>query len=416
MRLKVILAGLILLLTSTAAQAQEAVGIQPPGALLGSALDQTEPETRVLSPDGALLAGFGTGGLCLYTFTPPAGGCFAAPFPWQPAHLLWSPDSRRIAFAPDVFGDFIEGDIWVFDVANRVFVNRTDDGIDAIGQPPTPGITLDYAPFWHPVSGELHFFRSESLPTQTGTLAWTLTLRRMPADTGDSTLLLDLSAQFPLFSVYESRLPLYLSSPAAVSPDGTRLALLVRGQDPDDARNGVWLLSLTDAASAARLTRVRLGGGLPGWQTTDNMFIDGLMWSRDGAGLVVATYDASLSSTVYSNLYYINVSNGDIVALLDFSNASQTDFFPLAADQMALSMFVPQGAVLHPTANELLLFGAVPGEIGPAALFSIALPPGQPPAVRALQQVNRAEGQPTQPSSAGVGRVFIGGYLFPLGG
>lgn len=415
MRWTVITAAIMVLLLNGTLQAQDAApaGAQTPLAILGGTVEQTLPETRSLSPDGTMLVGFGANGLCLFLLNPPAGQCFAAPFTWTPLHLIWSPDSRRIAFTPDVFGEVIEGDIWVFDVANRTFVNRTEDNLNEIQ--PVPGMILDYAPFWHPVTGELYFFRSETVTTPGGQVGWTQTMRRMPADGGDVALVLDLSSRFPPFSIYESDPPLYLHSPAVISPDGTRVAVLVRGQDPADRRNGVWLLRLDTPAEPLRLTRARLTSGMPAWQLNDNMFISGMTWTRDSAALVMATFDPSLNSVVFANLYYFDLATGDITPLFDFSAAAQTDFFALSAAQVPMSMYVPQGAVLHPTANQVLTFGAVSGEIGPAALFSIGLPPSAPPTVNFAQQLNRTEAQPTQPASAGGGSVFMGGYLFTLG-
>jgi dipeptidyl aminopeptidase/acylaminoacyl peptidase len=397
--------------------AQEVLTVRVSAPLVdavGAYIAESAPESRVLSPDGTLLAGFDNGELCLYALPNTGVNCFPAPITvgGSPAALVWSPDSRKIAFTADVFGDLAEGDVWVFDVGLSAFSNRTDDGLLALTNDPASGVTLDYAPFWNPATGDLYFFRSQPFPSDGEQRVWSLSLQRMGANGGAPEIVLDFTTTFPQFSLHRANPRVYLDSPAAISPDGTRLALLVRGQNPDDSRNGIWVMNLNDLESRTRLTRARIGAGSPEWDSPDLMFVNGLAWTANGAGLAVTTHDETSSNAVHANVFYIDIATGRVIPLIDFSHTEATDFFAFSTDEYPLSFFVPQGVTMSPIGTAVLIYGGIPGGAGPAGLIELPVPPDDPPVVRLAHRINNAERQLTHPSSFSVNSALLGGYLF----
>lgn len=382
---------------------------------LNDPITRMAASTRVLSPDGTRLAGFGDGQLCIFDVTSGLATCTPAPadLTAPPETLAWSPDGTRIAFSADVFREFAEGDIWVFDVAGRTFTNRTDDGVAQLTTDIDPATRLDYAPTWDAATGALYFVRSVPVPLEGGQFGWSLELMRFAApDAVEPERVLDFTGVFPPFSLFRT-LPLrFLNSPLAISPDGTRLALLVRPTDPDDVRGGVWLLDMNDVSSRVRLTRARLPLGLPDWEPSDTMFVTGLAWASDGSGLVVATTDPSDNRAIAANVHFVDVSDGQITPLLDFSRADRTDFFSFSADEYPLTFFVPQSATMSQAGNTVLTFGAVSGEVGPAGLLAIPVPPGDAPQLRLLHVIENAQRQTLHPPEQAGLNVAIGGYIF----
>ncbi len=79
--------------------------------------------------------------------------------------MVWSHDSRYVAFTEDNIEDPVETDIWIYDTDRNRMLNFTDDGQSGENFDPLIA-TVDLAPTWNPVDNSLYFLR-DTAPTGT---------------------------------------------------------------------------------------------------------------------------------------------------------------------------------------------------------------------------------------------------------
>lgn len=188
---------------------------------------EVEGTICALSPDGQWLAGLGPDReFCIWStddLTPTL-----VPFhePIDPDSIAWSPDSTAVAFSLQAFLQGIDGDIFVYELADETIHNLTDDGVEggffsADDAKPFP---IDVMPAWTPDSSAIVFARSvwadvDEIPTD---------IARIPRGGGEVEVLVSVPAR-----------PFSIFTPMRVLADGT-IVYTFAFNDVDDAQNGIW--------------------------------------------------------------------------------------------------------------------------------------------------------------------------------
>jgi hypothetical protein len=331
----------------------------------------------VLSPDGNLLAWTTAGSaICVGTISEPAATCYPVE-ETRVSDLYWSPDSRFIATHENVVQQLLEGDIWLFEVATGQITNLTDDGVTDFRD---DGALLDITPVWDPATNGLYFFRAVDDPAND---RFTNGLYRIAAQdgvpTGEPELVADLSSQFERpFPVYNSPGQFALNGSAAISPDGTTMAVLTRPALDDI---DIWLIDLAGGAldHVAAWENIKTLG-VPVWSPTDGDVPEGLAWMPDNQGLIVVDINTAFGGPTASPLArYIDIMSGAVTPLVDFSGVPDAPtFLRPAADSTGLSINdLHRNSVLLRDGTALLYFNAAfvyGGETNPA-FSALSLPP-----------------------------------------
>lgn len=270
-----------------------------------------------LSPDGTRVAWGAPGGLCLYDLDAEAGDCHAFPEKFAGSFgeynpLRWSPDSAAVAFTEDAFRLMNDSDVWVYKLASGEFTNLTDDGVEGGWLGPkieNTSFALDYAATWNPVDGDLYYFHSQPLPD-----GWTLDLFRTTPGTYEAEQIGSYGVGFPTLSVY---------FPPQLSPDGTRLAVIVLDQKLDDLRSGVWTIDLMDGGAelVANLPNLRKAG-FPEWQDKEYMLPREVAWA-DATTLLVNLVNSAFNTGASWGTQVIDTASGTIVPLVDMSGLAE---------------------------------------------------------------------------------------------
>lgn len=407
-------------------QVQELVELIAPDA------GPTPFRSAIIAPDGSKIAWYAANedAWCVYTFSAAEITCYphTEAFRGQPIYPVWSPDSNRIVYTESLFVHFFESDIWVFDTTTGDITNWTDDGADEvpfIREVEGPQPKLDYSPIWHPLSGDLYFFRTEDLEIF-GLEVRTLVLMRlndeMVANGDEPELVTDLTEALPLFSVYSQDFQGHLSAPAAISPDGTLMALRVLGSDREDERDGIWVIDLNEPARPQQLTGSLFSAGLPQWIEPGVMRIDGLTWTADGQRIIVALRVDDMSTAGLWSMYYtIDADTGATEPLFDYEALpGQADVFaeePFAGftgDFAGLASHQTMAIYTASTASHesLLLLNPVQFQERGFMLIDIT---GEEPALQDYVAQDELDVIPMNYVSASAdGKILIGGYLVTL--
>jgi WD40 repeat protein len=183
-----------------------------------------------LSPDGSFIAGVSVdGGFCIWSVPDLNPTCAGADLDIDPDSLAWAPDSSAIAFSVQAYRLIIDGDIFVFELADGGIHNVTDDGLVRMivtdgEESPAP---VDVMPAWTPDSAGIVFSRTvyddrEELSNE---------LMRVPRTGGEPETLLSLRG-----------LPGSIYLPLRVLADGSVL-YTVGFNDQSEPQNGIWRLS-----------------------------------------------------------------------------------------------------------------------------------------------------------------------------
>jgi WD40 repeat protein len=183
-----------------------------------------------LSPDGSFIAGVSVdGGFCIWSVPDLDPTCAGADLDIDPDSLAWAPDSSAIAFSVQAYRLIIDGDIFVFELADGDIHNVTDDGLVRMivtdeEESPAP---VDVMPAWTPDSAGIVFSRTvyddrEELSNE---------LMRIPRTGGEPETFLSLRG-----------LPGSIYLPMRVLADGSVL-YTVGFNDQSEPQNGIWRLS-----------------------------------------------------------------------------------------------------------------------------------------------------------------------------
>ncbi|MFL5761957.1 MAG: SH3 domain-containing protein [Thermomicrobiales bacterium] len=144
--------------------------------------------------------------------------------------VVWSPDGSKLALAEESFQTFIDGDVWVMDVATGAITNVADDGYDGkilLSEDTDQTFSIDVLPAWRPDGKALAVSRS---PYRNGQFRGNQIIE-IPLDGSKPTTLL----------------PVTLEEPGVVhfgmlySGDGSHLFFTVAHSSPDNPQNGLWI-------------------------------------------------------------------------------------------------------------------------------------------------------------------------------
>jgi hypothetical protein len=400
---------LIVLVAMSAVSAQDVSTWKVVNAEPIHTLTDDQPQNAVLAPDSSAIAWGDSQELCLYRFAEEETKCYALPENFTAfgrySFLNWSPDSAYLAFNDSFFDYYYEPDIWVFEVATETFTNRTDDGItDGVLSALEEGAIFDYIPVWNPVNGDMYFFRSTEVA---GIDRLSLELYLMPLSRTEPKLVRDLTRDFPIYSIYRQ---------PVISPDGTKMALIVIPARHDDPHLGVWVLNLQNGDLDQVATLDDLQQGLPDWLPEDALLPpDTLTWAGND-GLVVLAANTVTRAPLAQNAYYIDLVAATVQPLLDFSALPDEEAF-LAEDENGDTplLRMPRTGTVTPDGSTWVYVGSNPGV---AIIYALPLPPdGSPPT-----EIDRIEPLEVGPWSRSVssinadGTALLWGYMMELSG
>jgi hypothetical protein len=316
--------------------------------------------------------------------------------------MSWSPDSATLAFNETLFDAFYESDIWTHDPANLTVSDRTDDGFDRFPlDDENAGALLDYAPTWNPANGDLYFFRSQRINGE-----YTLQLYLLPLSRTEPKLVGDFSADLPVLSIYQ---------PPVISPDGTRMAMIVLAQNyREDDRSGIWIINLGDGSLEQVATLDDLQGGMPEWLEEYMLLPDSVAWAGDTA-LVVTAIDLQFSTTITQNAYYLDLAADTIQPLVDFTDIDSTRaLFEENDEGLFPALRIPRGGAVTPDGMAWVYVGTARQVTEEGLVWAVNLPPdGSEP--RVIGTIDRYEVGPwteSRNSFASDGnRALIWGYV-----
>ncbi|MDX1991924.1 MAG: hypothetical protein SF029_06030 [bacterium] len=372
MRLKLWMVMLCLLMVGTVSAQQNAPVRVVDVVHITDLFPERTPRIMDMSPDGTKMVFLRPDALCIYQFESTQQDCIAAPDNLglsQGIKPEWSPDGRFVAITEDPFRRLFESDIWLLDVENRTFIHRTDDGVYGSVLRPQDGnqpIPVDFSPIWNPVSGDLYFFRIRIASAEGSRLNDTYVFR-IPADQLGTTSEPEEVA-FLSNTLADHAYPVYasnrygLSGVAAISPDGTRLAFLVRPMQAGHRDEGIWTLDLESGELEQELYLEEIVPlGMPAYtvealQQRDSYgyVLEALDWTSDSAGLVFNVFDYSFNPALPWLSYHLDLTSGTITPLADFSDVRD-----------AASMFtIAEGEAVSPRYDQMQAMVLLPGEGG----------------------------------------------------
>lgn len=332
-------------------------------------IDEVDPRTAMLAPDGTRIAWFDRrddGGICVYELAAESTQCQTLPETFASAapYVLWSPDSRYVAFTQDGLRYFHEPDIWVFDTENQVFSNRTDDGINRwrLLRPPQAGdspgpLWFDHTFTWGP-DGNIYFMRFNA-PDAAEFGEGTSGLYRISPSDGEAELIRDLTNNFVRLSIYQQQ-EYNLNGAMAVSPDASQIAFIVMENDFNSTANGVWLMPLSGDKAPHQVVRaIHLKGGTTEvFRNTEAFLIPmGLAWTPDQTGLYMLAHNPQYTTDATTILYHVNVKTGTVTPLTDFSGYTRDELFSVDETTGHTPFYnVPRAAVMSPDGTTPLVF------------------------------------------------------------
>lgn len=359
--------GLIVLFSISVASAQSpAEGWKMTDAQSLADLTGADMRFETLSPDGTTVAWVNVDTLCLFTFAMSDQQCTAMPENFKGfgkySYLSWSPDGKTLVFTEDAILHVDESDIWTYDVAGGTFEDRTDDGVYGRFMPhPDPNVLLDYLPVWSPVNGDLYFFRSTFSDQDAIT-----TVQLLPLTRTEPKQVVDFSADFWVFSFYR---------PAAISPDGKQMAIIVLAQRLDDPQNGVYIINLEDGSVERVMTMDDIKLGMPEWAIAESQLHPDLVQWVGNEGMIVYALDENVYDGIWANAYYVSLASKSVTPMNDFSKIpDRSAFVGEEGDSNAPILQIPRAGVVSPDGSTYLYLGYKPDPTH-AYVWSRALPP-----------------------------------------
>ena len=302
-----------------------------------------------LSPDGTTLAWQGPDGLCIQEHNQSAG-CTALPerFSGRTPLLQWSPDGRYITFQENALVYFVDADVWLFDVEESSVINLTDDGDAEFGFGDfETDIWLDTVMTWGP-DNQIYLLRT-TIEAGNKIDDRIYELLRIDPDTGNATVIQDLTQQFEMFPVYYPQ-QYSLDGVMSVSPDASQMVISVTEQDRESPNNGIWLLDLSgtdEPQQVGTIDQFMTGYNAELYEEASSYTIESLAWDADGTGLFV--YAQSPRDVFQFNMvYHLDLDNGDIVPLVDMTEYTLSDLPNSDDPRPSASEFIPITPVLSP--------------------------------------------------------------------
>jgi hypothetical protein len=321
------------------------------------------PQTAVIAPDGSRIAWLDSAQLCTVAIADGSLRCIDVPesFEGFPSHLLWSPDSRYVAFSEEWTRTLRDPDLWVWDTTNGQLTNRTDDRFRRLPFGDTPDESEGSGPLWLEqvyawgADGNLYFVRQE-IPDVTHRDINSTALYRLSPESGAPEQIRLLSGLFENRSIYEM-FERSLNGSLAPSPDVSQIAVLVRERDPDSRNSGVWIMSLADDAPPRQVITVEdlNAGMLRGAERA--MTPMGVAWKSDGMGLFIYSsfLPATDSPSRRTMLHYYDLASGGLTPLTDLSDYSEDQLNEVVdGSDYTLRYFMPVSAVLTPDGSAVL--------------------------------------------------------------
>lgn len=330
-----------------------------------------------LSPDGTQVAfstrieqaGQRIRSLCIYTIEDKGTTCTAFPEDTQVARtdrLAWSPDSRHLAMTEDFLSRLDEPDVWIFDLETQRFSNLTDDGVQGNLSEETGGL-IDYFPIWHPVTGDLYFQRmqeSDQGPVNS--------LQRVRA----GSLKVEQVAILPEY-FFEGVVP----AAPAISPEGTRIAVILKNPEADYVYGGLYIIDLESGTSEQVLGLENLATGT--YVDLDaeasaglwRLFPAALAWTGEDTllmGRSAFTYEIMPAALIYN---HIDLVSGTATPIIDLSEYDTRALFEVNASlQISYGAYYPFYALLG-AENRTLYYASRADFSSRQLLLSLPIPP-----------------------------------------
>lgn len=376
----------------------------------------------VLSPDGTMIAWYtpqDTGAMCVYTFVDDQTICTAVPetFRSQPPALIWSPDSRTIAFTQDFVIYLHEADIWLYDVQAQIFTNATDDQLEInllsseVSGAAGP-LWIDLAMTWGP-DLNLYFIRHE-LPDPADRDHYSVGVYRLDPQSGAVSLIRDITTDFEQYAIYQNR-ELEFDGALSVSPDGQHIALVVLERGLESPNSGIWVMPLDGSAAPRQLVATtQFTPGLPAMAAREDMFgiPMGVAWSADGRSLYTLASTLSMGrADTGAVVYQIDVETGSLTPLNDFSGYTPQEIFIPDDSGYPPAFYFPRGAVMSLDGTTPLVFHAFP-QSGQGGLSALRMVDGalQPEVLLVWDDYSVVPAAVS--SAARDGKLLMWGYLF----
>lgn len=324
--------------------------------------DIGDTHNMTISPDGTKLVWPDNDQFCVYEIASTTTECVSTGDVTLRGMtgFAWSLDSRYLAFYEDVFLRRYESDLWVFDLETQQLTNLTDDGVQRDFTSDTEiAVNLDYLPVWGP-ENTLYFFRTlydhDVEPAPFG--LYRISLGNGPENVEEPELVADLTdaMQGEIFAVYSSRSDV-LGGVASLSPDGQKMAFLVRPKD-STIDQSIWVVDVAtgDLHQAGVLSELAQSG-VPVW-SQGRLWFNGVAWSGDGQYLVMTTISPDYGASSVQPVYTIHVNTNEAMTLIDFSGIpDEASFFqPSATDQVTGLYDVIRAGVVTPDGDYMVYF------------------------------------------------------------
>ncbi len=388
-------------------------------------VDEKQPAGAAVSPNGKYIAWYQETGrarkkeqqLCIYTFESASKQCYTfaeKAFMGYPYQAKWSPDSTQIAFSENPIQLGYESDIWVMNVADGAITDLTQDNLTGSWQTFVSDGTmpnLDYLPAWNEKDGMIYFWRG----VPTGQQKFSLSLQRVDPKGGEATQVADLATSLPGQIPYFYYQTVALDGSSAVSPDGTKVAVLMASlNDMGAAQYSLYTIDLAkpDAAPVLVAEPTAWGAAVPTWQDMPTNPL-GLSWLPDSSGMVVEAYSNN-TWTPFTVFYYIDAATNKMTPVVDFSGLADASAYAENAPgtDIPWRYFSPWAASLAPVGNQLLMLNDLGGVTG---IFVAPLPPtGELPPLVQTSEEWVTTSTSTQASHSRDGKVIMYDLLLSL--
>ena len=343
-----------------------------------------------ISPDARHLAFSGqfrsitnlvTDYLCTYSFEADESRCYIVPETLASfGSLVWSPDSRYVAFTEENIRGGDETDIWLYSMERHLLLNLTQDNVN--GNLIEPEALIDILPTWNPFDGSLMFFRNATPNGVSPTYeVYRITQDEMNARFDEFQTAIDAAIQANIQGAEESGIDqpvntftVQMEEQMTLSPANLELVTTIdhigSGSDiavsfreagfgptqidagglfmayavnnPNDiTQAGIWLLDLNAGSSIPLLTGENVRSEEPDW--IRNFTFTDIQWTFDSTGLLIIASNEG-DTAIYKSAYYFNIASGTLNSILDYGQlADEGEFF--SGD---VPFYVPDSAVLLP--------------------------------------------------------------------